>query len=454
MKRNVSFFGFGLLALILVLSCSKDSSGPDNNTLTVSGKVTLEGLSDYSGVTVSLYAPVALNPEIAAINQQYPNIGVKISQETEFDHRKYTAAYSTTTNANGDWNIEKVEQGTYHVVAKKDGFGWRYMLNVTAGNMGTMVLKGMKTFSGILTNQTFIFNNDFIRIDGNTIFEQNSQVSFSGINYLVFNGDNLALILRSSPSYQTGSKLYVLTANNNNNCKLNFENISNLQLQNVMVLNKLGVTITNSNFNVNNSLFYNPDNIALRTSRGSGTIRNSIFRNSLVGVGMDQVNNTTVERNIYLRNQNDLEADIADSLLIQLNSFSNAVVNLDLVSSTAEIKNNEFSNSTEGILISGLSNIKVSLNDFKDYFKNVRLIVISHLPNSIALTLNHNNFINTSDFILQVPGGSVSQPVDATLNYWGTTIPLEIENKIADVNNVVTFEPFLFNLDPQAGIHP
>lgn len=129
MKLNVSFFGFGLLALILVLSCSKDSNGPDNNTVTVSGKVTLEGLSDYSGVTVSLYAPVALNPEIAAINQQYPNIGVKISQETEFDHRAGTAAYSATTNAAGEWSIGNVAKGTYNLAVQKSGFGWRYLYN-------------------------------------------------------------------------------------------------------------------------------------------------------------------------------------------------------------------------------------------------------------------------------------------------------------------------------------
>ncbi|MCK6622853.1 MAG: hypothetical protein HUU32_15885 [Calditrichaceae bacterium] len=453
MKLSASLFTFSLLSLIVLFSCSKDSSGPDN-TVTVSGKVTLEGQSDHSGVTVSLYALVTLNPEIVAINQQYPAIGVKISQETEFDHRAGTAVYSTITNASGDWNIEKVEQGTYHVVAEKDGFGWRYALNLTAGNMGTLLLKGVKTFSGMLANQAFAFNNDFIRIDGNTIFDQNTQVSFTGVNYLVFSGNNLALILRGGVNYQADSRLFAFTANNNSNCKLNFENISNLQIQNFTALNKLAVTITNSSFNINNSVFYNPDNIAIRTSHGSGTIRNSIFRNSLVGVAMDQVNNTTVERNIYHRNQSDIEADIVDSLMIQLNSFSNAVVNLDLVSTSCEIKNNEFSNSTEGILISGLSNIKATLNDFKDYFKNVRLIAISHQPNSIALTMNHNNFINTSDFILQVATGSVSQSVDATLNYWGTTIILEIEAKIADVSNVVQFEPYLFNADPQAGINP
>ena len=50
-----------------------------------------------AGVTVSLYAPVELPVEsrmpaadtaLVRINQEYPNIGVQISQETEFDQRE------------------------------------------------------------------------------------------------------------------------------------------------------------------------------------------------------------------------------------------------------------------------------------------------------------------------------------------------------------------------------
>lgn len=79
------------------------------------------------------------------LNQQYPQIGVQISQETEFDHRspreidsngikepvidklfhrgRHTPSYSTTTNSSGTWRIEDVVPGTYNVVAEKDSFG-------------------------------------------------------------------------------------------------------------------------------------------------------------------------------------------------------------------------------------------------------------------------------------------------------------------------------------------
>ena len=86
----------------------------------------MEDRSDHSGVKVSLYEPVELYSALVLINQQYPNIGVQISQETEFDHREHNSLYTTTTNAEGAWKIESVDPGNYLVVAEKDSFGWRY----------------------------------------------------------------------------------------------------------------------------------------------------------------------------------------------------------------------------------------------------------------------------------------------------------------------------------------
>ncbi|MFC2088720.1 hypothetical protein ACFLSX_03885, partial [Calditrichota bacterium] len=116
-KQKKSYFFNGILfsfflALFSFFSCSKSPS--ENETVVFSGTVTLEGMQDHSGVKVSLYKPVELDTALVRINQQYPNIGVQISQETEFDHREHTPSYSTTSNANGVWKIENVTPGTYN----------------------------------------------------------------------------------------------------------------------------------------------------------------------------------------------------------------------------------------------------------------------------------------------------------------------------------------------------
>ena len=91
-KYIVLFLIFNLVSFIF--SSCKESTKPE--TVTFSGTVTLESESDYSpigagGVKVSLYKPVELDTALVRINQQYPQIGVQISQETEFDHYKNAA---------------------------------------------------------------------------------------------------------------------------------------------------------------------------------------------------------------------------------------------------------------------------------------------------------------------------------------------------------------------------
>jgi len=71
------------LFVFILVSCSPTST--DDKKVTFSGTVTLEDTTDYSGVTVFLYKPVELDTALVRINQEYPNIGVHISQETEFD---------------------------------------------------------------------------------------------------------------------------------------------------------------------------------------------------------------------------------------------------------------------------------------------------------------------------------------------------------------------------------
>ena len=108
-----------------LLHCSKDSTN-GNQTITLSGTVTLQNQTDYSGVTVSLYRPVQVDADLAAIMQEYSQIGVQSAQLSGFNHMEQTALQSTTTGANGNWSISGVAGGEYNIVAEKPGYGWRH----------------------------------------------------------------------------------------------------------------------------------------------------------------------------------------------------------------------------------------------------------------------------------------------------------------------------------------
>jgi hypothetical protein len=100
-------WGFFLLltSSFLLSSCSQSSS-PKEDTVTFSGTITLEDTTDFSGVKVSLYKPVELDTALVRINQEYPNIGVQISQETEFNHRRHEPLHTTQTKTGVSEEIE------------------------------------------------------------------------------------------------------------------------------------------------------------------------------------------------------------------------------------------------------------------------------------------------------------------------------------------------------------
>lgn len=95
-----------------------DSGDPDNDPV------------DFSGVTVALYEVAALDTVIVRINREFPNIGLPLTQETEFDHRLHNPVASTQTDGAGRFKFSKLKTGRYNLVYYKDGWGIRYSHNL------------------------------------------------------------------------------------------------------------------------------------------------------------------------------------------------------------------------------------------------------------------------------------------------------------------------------------
>lgn len=117
-----------------------DSGNPANDPL------------DNSGVTVVLYALAELDTAIVRANQTYPEIGLTINQETEFDHRSSSPLYSGVTDSEGLFSISSISPGLYNIVISKDGWGWRCLydclVNEGENNFGVY-------FPNSNTNQPF-----------------------------------------------------------------------------------------------------------------------------------------------------------------------------------------------------------------------------------------------------------------------------------------------------------
>jgi len=86
---------------------------------------------DYSGVTVALYRPAELDKDIQAVNLSHPNLGVIITQQTEFDHRLQNPYKTTLSAPNGSFTLKGIKPGSYNLVLMKQGWGVRYLHNVS-----------------------------------------------------------------------------------------------------------------------------------------------------------------------------------------------------------------------------------------------------------------------------------------------------------------------------------
>jgi hypothetical protein len=409
-------------------------------------------------VKVSLYKTVKLDTALVRINQLYPNIGVEISQETEFDPRENTADYSTLTDALGNWNIQDIAEDDYNVVVEKDSFGWQIAYNQKTGHDMVFSLKKMRTYTG---NQSGLieFENDFIDVPANTSFEVNSQVFFAGTNYILLsNGANIHF--RGVFGEDPDTRIFILNSSPGSISTVEFNQQLNLQLNGIYTGPGVQIRLSNCDYILSGSIIRGDVSDACRISQSDGVLENNIFQRNAGAVNISETFLTTVRNNIFLQDSSDLEIFAADSLLIEDNLFRQGEVNLSLVRTNGLVQYNNFEGSVQNIEIADLSNLDISHNSMVLSENNIRLNRMASQNDLIDLIASMNNFAETGFYAFYLEDHSVRVPVLAKNNFWDTNIKNQIEEKIFDKYDVpgynteqyVIFEPFIINPIADAGI--
>ncbi len=239
------------LCIILINSCTTE---PQTGSLT--GTVNLEGESDHSGITVGIYEQVVLDTTITRINNQYPHIGIKISQHTEFDHRFGTLVKTGETEASGYFEIKDIPTGIYNVVAIKDGFGFRYIYEISISD-------GDNSLSNLMKQSPL--NDWYEKNEGN--FEMNSEEC-------KMNNESL-----SSPHYS----LYIIHStldSNNKECKTDLilfpETIINADITEATTFESFHHYIIEQDIIVDNELTIEPGAV-VRLNQGKDITNYGIF---------------------------------------------------------------------------------------------------------------------------------------------------------------------------------
>ncbi len=415
-------------------SCSSSTSP---QTVTFSGTVTLEDTTDYSGVEVMLFKPVEIDTALTNLNKQYPGVGIEVNQRTEFYWREHTPVYQTTTDASGKWQIKNVEPGTYHIVAKKDGYGWRVLYDSNEKSENKIHLKKAITWQGQYNSLVEIPTESYVRVMGNATLGQGLVVN-QGVIIEILNGQqglkNIDLQINGDLSIlgKDHASVFLFSDIAQNNDDMMIINAQKVEVEHLVCRNfangisieaapmvkiknnrfeQMGVALTINecdSLELSNNVFSRFENSAIKTfSCHLSLTRNIIYDCLNFGLDSKNANNSLLNRNIFK----------------SCRQFATAF-------------------NKGGYAYKPEVFITISNND---YMSNENHIFLGY---SLYGGINYNNFFHSNAYHIRTHLRTKADTLDCTNNYWGT---LNIDQKIYDAHDfndpnqigpIINYDPF------------
>ncbi len=458
-KKSFSIFHFPFSILnctlyiisALLLSCSS-TTGIKHGTIT--GQVTLINDSgnsandpvDFSGINIELYKPTKLDTTIVRLNQQYPFIGIQISQETEFDHRQEIPFKITTTDAEGKFNLSKVPEGTYNLVASKPGWGWKYAYNVQINSTHNLSLYP-ETVIPIYNTDYLMQSDHHYLVTENTTFQNltiadnawlriapqkridihNQLIRTGGIDFCYIGYDSEAQSLPSSINITSAtphsiSKIVFIGLQNG--LRLNG---TNSELNNLRFINcSYCLEINNSIFNLTRcvSSMENRAGQSIGISNSTGQIEKNILMNFSIGISVRSQTSGLIKNN-YISSSKCIEA---------------------IEQSNLQVYHNELIGSDKCINLSNLYQFEIQNNNFTGN-QGVYIFAPRMTDDNY---INYNNF-NTTSYALYAPNTHTDAAytqynLNCTDNYFYFTSQQTVLNKIYDQSNNNLINTYSFNL--------
>lgn len=124
------------ICLVALLSCDK-STKP--KTFSIYGSVKNSNSEGLENVTVLAFRKVPLNSTINTFKQEYPQHGADIDMYENFDHRIETPIAVASTNLEGEFTLENLEENIYNLVVYKEGYGYSLLVNQNVGGKNLVV---------------------------------------------------------------------------------------------------------------------------------------------------------------------------------------------------------------------------------------------------------------------------------------------------------------------------
>ncbi len=417
------FYMFLLLAALLT-GCSQTITDPGKSTVTLSGSVVLEGESDHSEVTVAVYKPVEQDTALVRINRQYPNIGVQISQQTEFFWRTQTPLYQTTTDAQGRWEIKNVPAGSYHLVYQKAGYGWQAQYQVSGSGPKTATMKKALIWQGAFNEAVSVPPNSFVAVQANTVFNQSLTVGAGTIiEFQNSASGNTQIKITVNGNLQINGTpeqpVYLVADDSSNADNIKVENTALTRINNCIVrqvkipfhLNTISVV------HVEQCRFDRAEIGLIISNSDSALLKNNV----ITGMALDGIQ--TFETHLNL--QRNVIFDCANMGLSSKNG-RNSIVKYNVFQKAG---NYAVAVNLGGYSYTPNSGLNIINNDFYDNANHVALGIAG------LIAANENNFLQVNGYSVWTNPQNGADTLNCKLNYWNSINSMEIYEKIYDKND-------------------
>lgn len=481
-----SWMILSLIVLIFAFFCNSCSTKANKGT--ISGTVTLfndipdyyiENPMDFSGVTVALYKTAVLDTTLVRINQQYPQIGVQITQETEFDHRNFKPLKVTTTDAVGKFSFPSLTPGDYNLVIWKNEWGIRYICSVKAiekenNNIGSIELYPETIYNSAIVSEPTTFQSDhsyFILTDVNFTssveFQPRAQIFINSGCMLKFYG------AVTTPEFTSSRDMWKITSSkeiySTSPVTMDFDSYysavnfygDEINLRSGFVrYGSNGLTAINTNSTDINYMVLRDCGTAITINAGSlnaGYVvcfncnADGILYTSNVGENFSVAIEKCIIHNI---SQKGISVEKAGNYNINNCYFNNNNYSIDIRYCSGIVEYNEFNLSYYYIFYyKNCYHNEIHYNNFYNSIMGIR-------PRNNINNINNNNFYGPTQYYIYIlhnldPYCFVSSDVNAINNYWAVE---EISQYLADAEDDprcpyhIIYLPKLSNPVKNAGI--
>ena len=486
-----------MATLLLHSSCKKDEEAKSglNGTMEVEG-----GTPD--GVTVMLFDDPTLGFDATTVwhtTASEPGVGFPYEPLAAFDWRKEmgshgTFAASTTSGADGKFNIPEQEEGRYILVAEKEGYGWtapiEVNLNEPTVDVGTLrlyqdqplppitngnltLLSDHHYYLPFLSGELFVRDGDTLRVEAGAVIrgDDGTEIRVAG-NMICEGTPEKWVVLTSDWDTRLQSDDWEgVRFTDDDTGSSDFGRFSYTSFQYCAS----GAYSSAQHLTLDHCYFANTGSYgyAVDCSSGRLAITRSVFNNVPNGARASRSDSLRIENNIFQSaRQNAITAEYGDSGLINCNWFHNCgrdtitpgatgVITL-LHVSHYEITHNHTQESWHALnVFSGVdstNHIRFNKYDQINLLMNIEATAGGATPSFPTFQYNCMTVIDQGHIFLNSPDRN-TEDIDARFNYWGTANAAEIPGYINDFYDdpelpIVHWDGYLLSCPSDNGICP